>query len=265
MIAQNRKKIFSFQSIHWWRHSISQEIVRIWHSSMDWSCSGIEGSIPPVIKIVNSEFLPRFGKRPKVTHWWQRKKSTITHRVVSKSRGYSLTEQSTVLLNTPMGGDELIFDLDEVGVSDWEDRKKTKLVVPASIHRETIRFGISRHLISPAQNHSPLGMAAGYEWVPTTARRDRTPESRARRRTSHPRDRGDSVNQRFHCPQHSVSLMSSPLIPRSTWKTHRSRFPGRDAENASPTRRSQDIRNLPWREAAMRALEGLARLDNRFW
>jgi hypothetical protein len=41
---------------------------------------------------------------------------------------------------------ELVFNLDEVGISDWEDRKARKIVVPAALcgRRDTIHHGISR-------------------------------------------------------------------------------------------------------------------------
>jgi hypothetical protein len=41
---------------------------------------------------------------------------------------------------------ELVFNLDEVGISDWEDRKtKTKtVIVPATMRGQTIHHEISR-------------------------------------------------------------------------------------------------------------------------
>jgi hypothetical protein len=39
---------------------------------------------------------------------------------------------------------ELVFNLDEVGTSDWEDRKTKTIVVPATIRGQTIHHEISR-------------------------------------------------------------------------------------------------------------------------
>jgi hypothetical protein len=39
---------------------------------------------------------------------------------------------------------EPVFNLDEVGISDSEDRKTRKLIVPATMRSETIHHGISR-------------------------------------------------------------------------------------------------------------------------
>jgi hypothetical protein len=39
---------------------------------------------------------------------------------------------------------ELVFNLDEVSISDWEDRKTKKVIVPATMRGRTIHHGISR-------------------------------------------------------------------------------------------------------------------------
>jgi hypothetical protein len=39
---------------------------------------------------------------------------------------------------------ELVFNLDEVGISDWEDRKTKTVIVPASMHGQMIHHEISR-------------------------------------------------------------------------------------------------------------------------
>jgi hypothetical protein len=39
---------------------------------------------------------------------------------------------------------ELVFNLDEVGISDWEDRKTKTVIVPATMHGQTIHHEISR-------------------------------------------------------------------------------------------------------------------------
>jgi hypothetical protein len=41
---------------------------------------------------------------------------------------------------------ELVFNLDEVGISDWEDRKTRNIVVPATKRGQTIHHGISRNV-----------------------------------------------------------------------------------------------------------------------
>jgi hypothetical protein len=39
---------------------------------------------------------------------------------------------------------EPVFNLDEVGISDWEDRKTRNIAVPAAMLSQTIHHGISR-------------------------------------------------------------------------------------------------------------------------
>jgi hypothetical protein len=39
---------------------------------------------------------------------------------------------------------ELVFNLDEVGISDWEDRKTKTVIVPATMRGQTIHHEISR-------------------------------------------------------------------------------------------------------------------------
>jgi hypothetical protein len=39
---------------------------------------------------------------------------------------------------------ELVFNLDEVGISDWEDRKTKTVIVPAAMRAQTIHHEISR-------------------------------------------------------------------------------------------------------------------------
>jgi hypothetical protein len=39
---------------------------------------------------------------------------------------------------------ELVFDLDEVGISDWENRKTKRVIVPATMVGQTIHHEISR-------------------------------------------------------------------------------------------------------------------------
>jgi hypothetical protein len=39
---------------------------------------------------------------------------------------------------------ELAFDLDKVGISDWEDRKTGKVIIPPTMDRQTIHHGTSR-------------------------------------------------------------------------------------------------------------------------
>jgi hypothetical protein len=41
---------------------------------------------------------------------------------------------------------ELIFNLDEFGISDWEDRKTRNAVVPATIDGQTIHHAVSRNV-----------------------------------------------------------------------------------------------------------------------
>jgi hypothetical protein len=41
---------------------------------------------------------------------------------------------------------DLVFNLDEVGISDWEDRKTKKVVVPAAMLGQTIHHGVSRQV-----------------------------------------------------------------------------------------------------------------------
>jgi hypothetical protein len=41
---------------------------------------------------------------------------------------------------------DLVFNLDEVGISDWEDRKSKKVVVPRTAATQTVHHGISRSL-----------------------------------------------------------------------------------------------------------------------
>jgi hypothetical protein len=40
---------------------------------------------------------------------------------------------------------ELVFNLDEVGISDWEDRKMKTVIVPALTLGHTIHQGVSRN------------------------------------------------------------------------------------------------------------------------
>jgi hypothetical protein len=42
--------------------------------------------------------------------------------------------------------EELVFDLDEVGMSDWEDRKDKKVVVPAALDSQMIYHRVSRNV-----------------------------------------------------------------------------------------------------------------------
>jgi hypothetical protein len=39
---------------------------------------------------------------------------------------------------------ELIFNLDEVGMSEWEDRKEKKVIVPATMDGQTMHHRASR-------------------------------------------------------------------------------------------------------------------------
>jgi hypothetical protein len=39
---------------------------------------------------------------------------------------------------------ELVFNLDEIGISDWEDRKKKKVLGLAAAFGQTIHHGVSR-------------------------------------------------------------------------------------------------------------------------
>jgi hypothetical protein len=39
---------------------------------------------------------------------------------------------------------ELVFNLDEVGMSKWEDSKKKKVIVPMRMDGQTIHHGASR-------------------------------------------------------------------------------------------------------------------------
>jgi hypothetical protein len=41
---------------------------------------------------------------------------------------------------------ELVFNLDEVGISDWEDRKTRKVVGPATMGRRPIHHAVSRNV-----------------------------------------------------------------------------------------------------------------------
>jgi hypothetical protein len=41
---------------------------------------------------------------------------------------------------------ELVFNLDEVGISDWEDRKTKKFIIPAAMPGQTIHHGVSRNV-----------------------------------------------------------------------------------------------------------------------
>jgi hypothetical protein len=41
---------------------------------------------------------------------------------------------------------ELVLNLDQVGISDWEDRKSRKVVVPATMRGQTTHHGISRNV-----------------------------------------------------------------------------------------------------------------------
>jgi hypothetical protein len=38
----------------------------------------------------------------------------------------------------------LVFDLDEVGMSEWEDHKEKKVTVPMTMDGQTIHHGASR-------------------------------------------------------------------------------------------------------------------------
>jgi hypothetical protein len=39
---------------------------------------------------------------------------------------------------------ELVFNLDEVGISDWEDRNTKRVIIPATMCGQTIHHAISR-------------------------------------------------------------------------------------------------------------------------
>jgi hypothetical protein len=41
---------------------------------------------------------------------------------------------------------ELVFNLDEVGISDWEDRKTKKVIALAAMFGHTIQHGVSRNV-----------------------------------------------------------------------------------------------------------------------
>jgi hypothetical protein len=40
---------------------------------------------------------------------------------------------------------ELLFNLDELGSADWEDREVRKVIVPAGLHKEDAYYPVSRH------------------------------------------------------------------------------------------------------------------------
>jgi hypothetical protein len=40
---------------------------------------------------------------------------------------------------------ELVFNLDEVGISDWEHRKTKKVIAIAAMFGQTIHHGVSRN------------------------------------------------------------------------------------------------------------------------
>jgi hypothetical protein len=40
--------------------------------------------------------------------------------------------------------DELVFNLDEVGISVWDDRKQKKVIVPAAMLGQMMHHGVSR-------------------------------------------------------------------------------------------------------------------------
>jgi hypothetical protein len=41
---------------------------------------------------------------------------------------------------------ELVLDLDEIGISDWENRKTTKAMVPAAMLGPMLHHGVSRNV-----------------------------------------------------------------------------------------------------------------------
>jgi hypothetical protein len=41
---------------------------------------------------------------------------------------------------------ELVLNLDEVGISDWEDRKGKKVAVPPAMLGQTIHHGVARNV-----------------------------------------------------------------------------------------------------------------------
>jgi hypothetical protein len=41
---------------------------------------------------------------------------------------------------------DLLFDLEEIGVLEWEDRKSKKVVILSAMSRQTIRYGFNRNL-----------------------------------------------------------------------------------------------------------------------
>jgi hypothetical protein len=41
---------------------------------------------------------------------------------------------------------DLVLNLDEVGVSEWEDRKSKKVVVPTAMSSQTFHHGVHRNL-----------------------------------------------------------------------------------------------------------------------
>jgi hypothetical protein len=38
-----------------------------------------------------------------------------------------------------------VFNLDELGISDWEDRKTNKVIAPAAMFGKKMHYGISRN------------------------------------------------------------------------------------------------------------------------
>jgi hypothetical protein len=44
----------------------------------------------------------------------------------------------------PLASSELIFNMDETGLSNWEERKAKKVVVPATLSGRRLHFGVSR-------------------------------------------------------------------------------------------------------------------------
>jgi hypothetical protein len=46
----------------------------------------------------------------------------------------------------PGSSAELVFNLDEVAVSEWEDRTQRKVIIPASMTDQTIHHGVHRNL-----------------------------------------------------------------------------------------------------------------------
>jgi hypothetical protein len=158
-------------------HSRVHEVLCNWHSHMSSNRQDGEGSIRLLINVVNNQFSIEFNKTSK-KHTSQRNgNQRLLHKLIQNSNHSRLRESvdsspsrqnnpnekchprtaafasiSSVpdrILQNPNEHiqeyvAELVFNLNEVSIQDWEDRKTREMIRPRTMRGRTTHPGISR-------------------------------------------------------------------------------------------------------------------------